>query len=128
MSEFIETKGLSFKTLGYISIIALSTLFYELSLIRILDVLWYPHFAYMVITLALLGFGISGVFTSVSGLVLGEFPGCFTDKKEKKEFYSGIKDYLKPYNIPVIINLPLGHSDSMQTIQLGVEARINTFK
>ena len=26
----------------------------------------------------------SGVFTSVSGLVLGEFPGCFTDKKEKK--------------------------------------------
>ena len=65
MSEFMETKGLSFKTLGYISIIALSTLFYELSLIRILDILWYPHFAYMVITLALLGFGISGVFTSV---------------------------------------------------------------
>ena len=51
--------------MGYISLIALTTLFYELSLIRILDVLWYPHFAYMVITLALLGFGISGVATSI---------------------------------------------------------------
>lgn len=49
----------------YISLIALSTLFYELSLIRILDILWYPHFAYMVITLALLGFGIAGVVTSI---------------------------------------------------------------
>lgn len=56
---------MSYRKLGYISVVALSTLFYELSLIRILDVLWYPHFAYMVITLALLGFGISGVVTSV---------------------------------------------------------------
>ncbi len=51
--------------MGFIALIALSTLFYELSLIRILDVLWYPHFAYMVITLALLGFGIAGVVTSI---------------------------------------------------------------
>ncbi|WP_446010972.1 hypothetical protein [Candidatus Electrothrix sp.] len=50
---------------GYVAFIALSTLFYELSLIRILDVLWYPHFSYMVITLALLGFGIAGVMTSI---------------------------------------------------------------
>ncbi len=65
MSGSILNNGLSLRTLGYISIVALSTLFYELSLIRILDTLWYPHFAYMVITLALLGFGISGVVTSV---------------------------------------------------------------
>jgi spermidine synthase len=50
---------------GYVALIALSTLFYELSLIRVLDILWYPHFSYMVITLALLGFGIAGVVTSV---------------------------------------------------------------
>jgi len=65
MSERVKNGELSFKGLGYISLIALSTLFYELSLIRILDILWYSHFAYMVITLALLGFGISGVVTSV---------------------------------------------------------------
>ncbi len=51
--------------MAYIGLVALSTLFYELSLIRVLDVLWYPHFAYMVITLALLGFGIAGVVTSI---------------------------------------------------------------
>ncbi|WP_339135724.1 MAG: hypothetical protein WGN25_18720 [Candidatus Electrothrix sp. GW3-4] len=50
---------------GYVAFIALSTLFYELALIRVLDVLWYPHFSYMVITLALLGFGIAGVMTSI---------------------------------------------------------------
>ncbi len=50
---------------GYLALVAFSTLFYELSLIRVLDILWYPHFAYMVITLALLGFGIAGVITSV---------------------------------------------------------------
>jgi spermidine synthase len=50
---------------GYVAFIALSTLFYELTLIRVLDILWYPHFSYMVITLALLGFGIAGVMTSI---------------------------------------------------------------
>ena len=61
----LPANKLSLATMGYISLIALTTLFYELSLIRVLDVLWYPHFAYMVITLALLGFGISGVVTSI---------------------------------------------------------------
>lgn len=75
MSVVINNKDLSFKALGYISVIALSTLFYELSLIRILDILWYPHFAYMVITLALLGFGISGVVTSV----LSEWESMFSN-------------------------------------------------
>lgn len=66
MSTTNMSNNASKLTMGYIALIALSTLFYELSLIRILDVLWYPHFAYMVITLALLGFGIAGVVTSIS--------------------------------------------------------------
>jgi spermidine synthase len=65
MSHVIDTKKVNLSVTGFIGLIALSTLFYELSLIRILDVLWYPHFAYMVITLALLGFGIAGVITSI---------------------------------------------------------------
>lgn len=60
-----KESGPSFTTMMYVVCIALSTLFYELTLIRVLDVLWYPHFAYMVITLALLGFGMSGVVTSI---------------------------------------------------------------
>lgn len=46
--------------------IALSTLFLEFTLTRILSVtLWY-HFAFMIISVALLGFGISGVTLAVS--------------------------------------------------------------
>lgn len=66
MSESNVKSTASLSTMVYIGLIALSTLFYELALIRILDVLWYPHFAYMVITLALLGFGIAGVITSIT--------------------------------------------------------------
>lgn len=65
MSTLTRHDKLPLLTMGYISLIALSTLFYELSLIRILDILWYPHFAFMVITIALVGFGIAGVATSI---------------------------------------------------------------
>lgn len=65
MNQPEPTAKLPLSVYGYVALTALSTLFCELSLIRVLDVLWYPHFAYMVITLALLGFGIAGVTTSV---------------------------------------------------------------
>ncbi|MBL0107704.1 MAG: hypothetical protein IPP52_10560 [Ignavibacteria bacterium] len=49
-----------------IFLIALSTLLLEFTLTRVLSVaLWY-HFAFMIISVALLGFGISGVVYSVS--------------------------------------------------------------
>lgn len=49
-----------------IFLIALSTLLLEFSLTRILSVsLWY-HFAFMVISVALLGFGVSGVVLSLN--------------------------------------------------------------
>ncbi|MDQ3022321.1 MAG: hypothetical protein M3R36_17385 [Bacteroidota bacterium] len=56
------------KSSNYIGIflIALSTLLLEFSLTRVLSVsLWY-HFAFMVISVALLGFGVSGVVLSLS--------------------------------------------------------------
>ena len=65
MQKLEKIQKLSTGICIYVAFIALSTLFYELSLIRILDILWYPHFSYMVITLALLGFGIAGVMTSI---------------------------------------------------------------
>jgi spermidine synthase len=46
-------------------LIALSTLLLELNLIRIFDVLWYPNMAYMIITLAMFAFGLSGVYVSI---------------------------------------------------------------
>ncbi|MCI5139895.1 MAG: hypothetical protein D3922_16130, partial [Candidatus Electrothrix sp. AR1] len=39
---------------GYVAVIALSTLFYQLVLIRILDILWYPLYTYAAIVFAFL--------------------------------------------------------------------------
>ena len=61
-----STKTIPFlQTSIVVALIALATLLYELTMIRVLDVLWFPHMAYMVITLALLGFGIAGVISSI---------------------------------------------------------------
>ena len=52
-------------TLAGLFLITLTTLLLELTLIRLLDVLWYPNFAYIIITMAILAFGLAGVYTSI---------------------------------------------------------------
>ncbi len=47
---------------------ALTTLMLELILVRVFDVIWYPNMAYMVITLAMFCFGLSGVYSSLRPL------------------------------------------------------------
>ncbi|MCD6083565.1 SAM-dependent methyltransferase [Candidatus Aerophobetes bacterium] len=46
-------------------LISLSMLSYEILLMRIFSVISWSHFAYMVISIALLGFGVSGTFISL---------------------------------------------------------------
>jgi spermidine synthase len=48
---------------GGILLLSLAALVAELSLIRAFDVLFYPNIAYMIITSALFGFGLAGVYT-----------------------------------------------------------------
>ncbi len=67
-----------------------------------------------------------GVFQKIRGLVLGEFPDCFKDDREKESFFSRLGDYLSGVSIPVLVDLPLGHSDSVQTIPLGIEVEMDT--
>jgi spermidine synthase len=50
---------------GGLLLVALTTLMTELTLIRVFDVIWYPNMAYMVITLAMFCFGLSGVYSSL---------------------------------------------------------------
>ena len=45
--------------------VALTTLMLELTLIRVFDVIWYPNLAYMIITLAMFCFALSGVYASL---------------------------------------------------------------
>lgn len=68
----------------------------------------------------------NGVFGKIKALVLGEFPGCFREGNEKDHFLSNLKDYLDEFSIPVIYDLPLGHSGYVYTVPLGVEATIDT--
>lgn len=48
--------------------IALTTLMLELTLVRVFDVIWFSNMAYMVITLAMFCFGLSGIYSSLRPL------------------------------------------------------------
>lgn len=69
---------------------------------------------------------MTGVFEKISGLVLGEFPGCFKDPEEKEFFFNQLNLYLEGTDYPVLYDLPLGHSKQSHTIPLGVNGKIVT--
>lgn len=49
-----------------IAVISASALAYEILLMRLFSIIQWHHFAYMIISLALLGYGVSGVFLALS--------------------------------------------------------------
>jgi len=56
----------SFSFLLVIAVISASALAYEVLLMRLFSIIQWHHFAYMIISLALLGYGISGVFLALN--------------------------------------------------------------
>ena len=68
----------------------------------------------------------SRTFSKIKGLIFGEFPSCFKSDNEKKSFFSRVNQLLDGLNIPVIYNLPFGHSKNIFTLPLGVEVEIDT--
>jgi muramoyltetrapeptide carboxypeptidase len=68
----------------------------------------------------------SGVFFHVKGVLLGEFPGCFLDPGEKALFLQRVTDYLAPFEIPVVYDLPLGHSANNHILPLGVPIELES--
>ncbi len=69
---------------------------------------------------------VAGVFSKIKGLLLGQFPRCFSHEGEKETFLGRVQYYLKDTTIPVLYDLPLGHADTIYTIPLGQEYEINT--
>lgn len=49
-----------------ISLVSASALAYEVLLLRLFSIIQWHHFAFMIISLALLGYGVSGVFLAIS--------------------------------------------------------------
>ena len=61
-----------------IAIISATALSYEILLARLFAIIQWHHFAYMIISLALLGYGVSGSFLSLSAKqMLRHYPGAF---------------------------------------------------
>ena len=54
-----------FKLSVSVAIISVSIIAFQLSLIQILSIVQWYHFAYMIISVALLGFGAAGTFISL---------------------------------------------------------------
>jgi SAM-dependent methyltransferase len=65
--------------LGPVALISAAALAYEVLLIRLLAIVQWHHFAYMIISLALLGYGASGSLLALAGApLLKRFPAAFT--------------------------------------------------
>ena len=60
---------------------AVSTLMIELSLIRVFDVLFYPNIAYMIITCAIFGFGLAGIYSVLRPLKEAEAVQSFLSSR-----------------------------------------------
>lgn len=67
----------------------------------------------------------AGVFHRIRGLLLGEFPNCFKDDEEKGTFYGRWRGKLGALGIPVLVDMPFGHSRSTQILPLGVKGEID---
>ena len=67
-----------------------------------------------------------GVFSKINALLLGEFPGCFNDELEKENFLKRVRYYLDGRDIPVLYDLPFGHSQNIHTLPLGIGVEIDT--
>jgi spermidine synthase len=67
--------GLRFRLNASLFLVALTVLMFQLSLVRVFDVIWSSNFGYLIITLAMFAFGLSGVFAALFPLrQLRKFP------------------------------------------------------
>jgi hypothetical protein len=68
-----------------IALVAMATILFEITLTRVFAVLMWHHFAYMVVSLALLGFGASG--SLLTALRIGDRPAA--DRRRLALFATG---------------------------------------
>lgn len=75
---------------------------------------------------------ISGKLNRVKAIVFGKFAGANV-RKPFHPFASFtineiLEQLIKPYNIPVVYNVPFGHTDRMLTLPLGINVELDTEK
>lgn len=72
----------------------------------------------------------AGKLSGVKGIVIGECVNCEPRVHEPGYYVdTGLEDifdeYLTPLGVPVLFGLPLGHTDDMATVPLGVTVRVD---
>ena len=78
VTKAVTKKSTSMPPRISIALLSASALAYEILLMRLFSIIQWHHFAYMIISLALLGYGVSGTFLSLnSRRLLNNFPQVF---------------------------------------------------
>ena len=72
---------------------------------------------------------LSGKLHDASGIILGDFNNCVSEKHDENlTLEQVIDDYIKPIGKPTIYNLQAGHCEPMVTLPFGVKARLDADK
>ena len=78
MADAVTKNSLSNAPRFSIALLSASALAYEILLMRLFSIIQWHHFAYMIISLALLGYGASGSFLTLkSNRLLANYPRNF---------------------------------------------------
>lgn len=67
---------------------------------------------------------LSGAFSKVSGLILGQFSDCDEDPLMKMSIAEIILEAVKEYDYPVCFNFPAGHVDFNLPLVMGVNLKL----
>jgi len=68
----------------------------------------------------------TGVFTQVSGVILGNFKNCVNPQDLSYDIFQYFCDFFKDYDKPVLYGLQSGHAKPMGTIPLGTLCILDT--
>lgn len=76
------------------------------------------------VDLMLTDFGLTGVFSKISGMIVGRPPQY--SKKNLKDFEANILKRTASYNFPILGHTAIGHTDPILTLPLGTIAELNS--
>jgi muramoyltetrapeptide carboxypeptidase LdcA involved in peptidoglycan recycling len=66
----------------------------------------------------------AGWFKYCKGFIIGRPRACFKEKMFNINHYQAIKEHLKKFKVPIMMDVDLGHFDPSMPIITGVKAKI----
>jgi len=67
---------------------------------------------------------LGGVFSQLSGMIVGHFTDCEEDPSMKKTINQIVLDAVEGYDFPVCLGFPSGHEDTNYPLILGREIKM----